>query len=154
MPEQSLILSPLMIIIYLDIIVNMFSFELPYSFGISGFFYWHADFINRFFFGFPLHNVHSINVVAVQTVPDVFPAQSSHGPVVPLADHLFSHVIFPFLPIHLRIGRDVLVQDDDREIQAAVHFESTITLGPARWFDLSLNWSSYLDYSICLVTVV
>ena len=98
--------------------------------------------------------MHSINVVAVQTVPDVFPAQSSHGPVVPLADHLFSHVIFPFLPIHLRIGRDVFVQDDDREIQATAHFKSISTLGPARWFDLSLNWSSYLDYAICLVTVV
>ena len=98
--------------------------------------------------------MHSINVVAVQTVPDVFPAQSGHGPVVPLADHLFSHVIFPFLPIHLRIGRDVLVQDDDREIQAAAHFELTSTLGPARWFDLSPNWSTYLDYAICLVTVV
>ena len=52
--------------------------------------------------------------------------------MVPLADHLFSDVIFPFRPVHLGIGRDVFVEDDNREIQAAVHFESAVTLGPAR----------------------
>ena len=52
--------------------------------------------------------------------------------MVPLADHLFSDVIFPFRPVHLGIGRDVFVEDDDREIQAAVHFESAVTLGLAR----------------------
>ena len=86
--------------------------------------------------------MHSINVVAVQTVPDVLSAESGHRPVVSLADHLFSHVIFPFLPIHLRIGREVLVQDDDREIQAAAHLEVTSTLGPSRWFDLLPNWAA------------
>ena len=50
--------------------------------------------------------------------------------MVPLADHLFSYVIFPFRPVHLGIGRDVFVEDDDREIQAVMHFESAVTLGP------------------------
>jgi len=76
--------------------------------------------------------VHAVDVVAVQAVPDVLPRQSGHRPVVPLADHLLSHVIFPFRPVHLGIGRDVFVEDDDREIQAAVHFESAFTLGLAR----------------------
>ena len=90
--------------------------------------------------------MHSINVVAVQTVPDGLPTQSGHGPVVTLADHLFSHVIFPFPPFHLRIGREVLVQDDDREIQAVAHLELTSTLGPSRFFIFSqigrLNWTT------------
>ena len=98
--------------------------------------------------------MHSINVVAVQTVPDVLSAQSGHGPVVSLADHLFSYVIFPFPPIHLRIGRDVLVQDDDREFQASADLVSRSTLGPSRWFVLLPNWAIQLDYVICLDTVV
>ena len=96
----------------------------------SGLFDWHADFVDRVFFRFPLNNVHAVDFVAIKAVPDVLPGQCGHGPVVPLADHLFSDVIFPFRPVHLGIGRDVFVEDDDREIQAVMHFESAVTLGP------------------------
>ena len=69
----------------------------------SGIFDWHADFVDRVFFRFPLNNVHAVDFVAIKAVPDVLPGQCGHGPVVPLADHLFSDVIFPFRPLHLGI---------------------------------------------------
>ena len=34
---------------------------------------WHADFVDRILHRFPLHNVHAIDVVAVQTVPNILP---------------------------------------------------------------------------------
>ena len=65
----------------------------------------------------------SIDMIAIEAIPDVFAGQRGHGPMVPLADHLLSYMIFPLPPVHMGIWRDVFIQDDDREIQAEAHFE-------------------------------
>lgn len=45
----------------------------------------------------------SVNVVAIETVPDVIAGERGHGPMISLADHLLSHVILPFCPGHLGV---------------------------------------------------
>jgi len=62
----------------------------------------------------------SVNVVAIETVPDVIAGERGHGPMISLADHLLSHVILPFCPGHLGVRRQVLVEDDNRELQRSM----------------------------------
>ena len=69
----------------------------------SAIFDWQADFVDRVFLGFPLHHMKPVDLVAVEAIPDVFTGEGGHRPMVALADHLLSDMIFPFLPVHLGI---------------------------------------------------
>ena len=57
-----------------------------------------------------------VNFIPFKAIPDVITCHGALGPMIPLADHLFSVLIFPIAPLQLRISSNVLVENDDREV--------------------------------------
>ena len=57
-----------------------------------------------------------VDFIPFKAIPDVVTSQGAFGPMIALADHLFSVLVFPVAPFHVRICSNVLVENDDREI--------------------------------------
>ena len=76
---------------------------------------WKADAVQVITRALPLHKVLTINLVAVQAIPDIGTRQGCHRPMIAFAFHFFSVRIFPICPRDLGIFINVSAQNDNRE---------------------------------------
>lgn len=78
-----------------------------------------TDSVHRIFGRLPLHDVKTFDLMTIKTLPDITPAQSCHRPLVSLACHLPTEMIFPVNPINIWITRDIFIKNDYCEVHCS-----------------------------------
>ena len=107
----------------------------PKALGSTGLIKWmwmarQADLVQCIPDGFPLHEMTTIDLVTIKAIPNIGSAQCCFGPIVSLALHFLSVLVFPVNPINTLIRRDIVVEDYHRKLHRVVLLLTT-TIGNA-----------------------